>query len=78
MDSAKTYKQKVILQLKEAIKNTQYRLLLQRARLSSLHEGHTKYIGAPCKNSHTGIRYTISDCCVDCTPLRRKKEKKDV
>lgn len=78
MDNTKTYKQKVISQLKEAIENTQYRLLLQRARLSSLHEGHMRYIGSPCRNGHIGIRYTISDCCVECAPHYRQEKKKNV
>lgn len=40
------------------------------ARMDALHAGEVKYNGAPCKNGHAGLRYTKSDCCVECMMVR--------
>lgn len=38
-----------------------------RARSKALRAGDIKYSqGFPCRNGHTGMRYTQSDYCVDC------------
>lgn len=78
MNSNESFKQKTVTHLKKAIKNSKHRLLLQQARLSALNMNYMKYMGAPCKNGHEGVRYTASDCCVDCTAFYRDRDKEEV
>ena len=44
-----------------------------KTRKEALDRGFTTYMGKQCKNSHSGLRYTIGQVCVQCDKDRRNK-----
>ena len=46
------------------------------SRKEALAAGDTKYIGAPCKYGHKGLRYTANSTCIICHKIAKKQYQK--
>lgn len=49
---------------------------LDMAKRAAELAGERKFQGSRCIHGHSGIRYTSSGCCVDCTILARERKQK--
>lgn len=48
-------------------------MTLKTDRIEAAKAGEKHYQGVPCKHGHSGVRYTLTSNCVECTKAASKK-----
>jgi hypothetical protein len=48
------------------------------AREEALQNGQKRFLGKPCKQNHSGWRYTVNSDCVDCAQARQETQSRKI